>query len=162
MNNYADYYNYINNLNPNMNKNMMSNMKNKMNNTPNQINNMKQKDFGYDTDPYTGFIRGNMFSGLYDPYKNYKPQELNPANEKESALFLVQMYDFAAHDLSLYLDTNPNDANAINLRNKYINMYKQALAEYESRYGALTQDSQMLETKPWAWNTKKWPWEGTR
>ena len=25
-------------------------------------------------DPYEGFIRGNLFENLYDPYKNYKPQ----------------------------------------------------------------------------------------
>ncbi len=154
MNNYLEYYNYLNNLN--------QNPTNSTKMTPNQMQKPNKNNLGYDTDPYTGFIRGNMFSGLYDPYKNYKPQELNPKNEQEHALLLVQMYGFAAHDLGLYLDTNPKDTNAINLRSKYINMYNQALAEYENNYGPITMDSRMLEVSPWAWTTKSWPWEGNK
>lgn len=142
MNNYVDYYNYMNNINQNRNSN--------------------QRKLGYDTEAYLGFIRGNMFSNLYDPYQNYQIQELNPNNEQEYLLLLVQMYGFAAHDLGLYLDVNPNDGKAIDLRNNYINLYNQSLANYESKYGSLTLNSQGLDTKPWAWNTKKWPWEGNR
>lgn len=142
MNNYVDYYNYMNNINQNRNSNQMK--------------------LGYDTEAYLGFIRGNMFSNLYEPYQNYQIQELNPNNEQEYLLLLVQMYGFAAHDLGLYLDVNPNDGKAIDLRNNYINLYNQSLANYESKYGPLTLNSQGLDTKPWAWNTKKWPWEGNR
>lgn len=142
MNNYVDYYNYMNNINQNRNSN--------------------QRKLGYDTEAYLGFIRGNMFSNLYDPYQNYQIQELNPNNEQEYLLLLVQMYGFAAHDLGLYLDVNSNDGKAIDLRNNYINLYNQSLANYESKYGPLTLNSQGLDTKPWAWNTKKWPWEGNR
>ena len=142
MNNYVDYYNYMNNINQNRNSN--------------------QSKLGYDTEAYLGFIRGNMFSNLYDPYQNYQIQELNPNNEQEYLLLLVQMYGFATHDLGLYLDVNPNDGKAIDLRNNYINLYNQSLANYESKYGPLTLNSQGLDTKPWAWNTKKWPWEGNR
>ena len=142
MNNYVDYYNYMNNINQNRNSNQMK--------------------LGYDTEAYLGFIRGNMFSNLYEPYQNYQIQELNPNNEQEYLLLLVQMYGFAAHDLGLYLDVNPNDGKAIDLRNNYINLYNQSLANYESKYGPLTLNSQGLDTKPWAWNTKKWPWEGNK
>lgn len=142
MDNYVDYYNYMNNINQNRNSNQMK--------------------LGYDTEAYLGFIRGNMFSNLYEPYQNYQIQELNPNNEQEYLLLLVQMYGFAAHDLGLYLDVNPNDGKAIDLRNNYINLYNQSLANYESKYGPLTLNSQGLDTKPWAWNTKKWPWEGNR
>ena len=74
----------------------------------------------------------------------------------------MQIYEFAAHDLGLYLDINPTDRNAISLRSKYIDMYNQALSQYESTYGPITQNSKMLDTMPWAWDTKKWPWEGTK
>lgn len=150
MNNYVDYYNYMNNISQNMN---MINNKNM---------NADQSKLGYETEPYLGFIRGNMFSNIYDPYQNYQIQELNPNNEQEYLLLLVQMYGFAAHDLGLYLDVNPNDGKAIDLRNNYINLYNQSLANYESKYGPLTLNSQELDTKPWAWNTKKWPWEGNK
>lgn len=156
MNNYIDYYNYLNNLNQNA-----MNTSNKMPKVgSNQSVNMN--NLGYDTDPYTGFMKGNMFSNLYEPYKNYQIQEINPTNEREYALLMIQMYGFAAHDLGLYLDVNPNDTNAINLRSEYVKLYKQALAEYESKYGALGLSSNMLDVTPWAWDSKKWPWEGNR
>ncbi len=154
MNNYYDYYNYLNNLN---NKQMSSNMPN-----VNNYQTQNKKDLGYDTNPYTGFMRGNMFNNLYDQYKNYKPQELKPASEEEQALLFVQMYGFAAHDLGLYLDVYPNDTNAINLRNQYIEKYNEALANYENTYGPLNLDNQVPANIPWIWDTKKWPWEGTR
>lgn len=156
MNNYIDYYNYLNNLN--------QNAMNTSNKIPKMGSNqsVNMNNLGYDTDPYTGFMKGNMFSNLYEPYKNYQVQEINPTNEREYALLMVQMYGFAAHDLGLYLDVNPNDTNAINLRSEYVNLYKQALAEYESKYGALGLSSNMLDVTPWAWDSKKWPWEGNR
>ena len=152
MNDYIDYYTYMNNLNQ---------MAQKM---PNEITMpaIETKEYDYDTDPVKGFIQGNMFQNTYIPYQNYKAQELNPANDQEYQLLLVQIYDFAAHDLELYLDVNPNDVNAIKLRAEYVNMYKQALDQYEQNFGPITETSQMLAKSPWAWNTKKWPWEGMR
>lgn len=156
MNNYIDYYNYLNNLN--------QNAMNTSNKIPKMGSNqsVNMNNLGYDTDPYTGFMKGNMFSNLYEPYKNYQVQEINPTNEREYALLMVQMYGFAVHDLGLYLDVNPNDTNAINLRSEYVKLYKQVLAEYESKYGALGLSSNMLDVTPWAWDSKKWPWEGNR
>ena len=159
MNNYIDYYTYLNNLNqmPNTNQMMNSSL------VPNsdQSKPKKQNNKGL-AEPYIGFTRGNMFNNLYYEYKNYRPQELNPANEKEYVKLLLQIYGFAAHDLGLYLDINPDDTNAIRQRNEYINMYNEALAQYENNYGPITQNSRMLEVTPWAWDSKKWPWEGTR
>ena len=146
MNDYVDYYNYINSLN-------------QMNNT-NQFQNNSPKNTL--AEPYTGFVRGNMYNNLYNQYKNYRPQELNPANEKEYAKLLLQMYCFAAHDLGLYLDVYPNDTNVIKQRAEYVKMYNEALRQYESTYGPVTQNSVMLDNTPWAWNSKKWPWEGIK
>lgn len=148
MNNYFEYYNYMNNS---KNKELISHNKN-----------FKDKKNDYETDPYTAFIRGNLFSDLYTPYKNYKPAELNPKSEKEHAMLLAQMYGFAAHELTLYLDTHPQDSKAIKLRSKYMNMYQQAMAEYESKYGPIELESNLLDQTPWGWNTKYWPWEGEK
>lgn len=145
MNNYIDYYNYMNNMN-NLNFNTISN----------------NDDKDYTTDPYSAFIRGNLFNNLYTPYKNYKTAELNPTNEKDYYLLMIQIYGFAAHELNLYLDVNPNDQNAIKLRSEYINLYNQAVMQYENKYGALNTKSKALDATPWAWNTQKWPWEGNK
>ena len=120
------------------------------------------KKIGYETEPYIGFSRGNMFSDIYDPYQNYQVQELNPTNEQEYSLLLVQMYGFAAHDLGLYLDVNPNDSKVLNLRNKYISLYNQALDDYEKNYGPLCLSSKFSISNTWTWDSKKWPWEGNR
>ena len=141
MNDYTNYYNYMNSLNE---------MNQSMNKTQKAI-----------AEPYEGFIRGNMFNNLYDQYKNYKPQELNPKNDREYAKMLMQMYCFAAHDLGLYLDVFPNDTNVIRQRAEYIRMYKEALMQYENSFGPITKESIMLENN-WSWNTTKWPWEGNK
>lgn len=145
MNDYNDYYNYMNSLN-------QGNMKNP------KVN-MDPKNFGYDTDPYKGFIDGNMFKNLYEGYKNYKPYEVNPSNEREYSLLLVQIYGFAAHDLGLYLDVYPNDAKAVKLRDEYVRLHNQALNQYENKYGAITLSSSMLNNVPWGWDDNNWPWE---
>lgn len=142
MNNYNDYYNYVNNFNG---------MQTKNNNS-----------VSYDAEPYKAFIRGNLFNNLYESYKNYNTDELNPTNQQDYSLLLVQIYDFVAHELALYLDVNPTDNNAIKLRNDYISMYKEALAQYESTFGPLDLGSQMLDASPWAWDSKIWPWEGNK
>lgn len=110
-------------------------------------------------DPYLGFIRGNLFKNLYDPYKNYKPADITPDNEKDYARAMVQMYAFATHDLTLYLDTHPNDTAMINLRTEYKKLYEDALRNYENKYGALNLESNTLSKSPWGWETKYWPWE---
>lgn len=144
MNNYIDYYNYMDNLNQT------------------NFNNVSNDNKDYMTNPYLSFIRGNLFNNLYTPYKNYKPTELNPNNEKDYQMLMIQVYGFAAHELNLYLDVNPGDQNAIKLRNEYITLYKQALMQYENKYGALNTQSNTLDSTPWAWDTQNWPWEGNR
>lgn len=134
MDNY--YQNYYNQNNPN-NSNISSNITN---------------------EGYKGFIRGNFFDSLYDPYKKYTPIEPVISNEKEELLEQVQVYNFALTDLNLYLDNNPNDMNAINLYNNYLTYYKKAIQQYEEKYGPLTSDNVNKENN-WQWDNNPWPWE---
>ena len=64
-------------------------------------------------------IDNTFDSDLYDKYKNYKPQDINPTSEKEALLNQWQQYNFALIDLGMYLDVYPNDKNALNLYKKY-------------------------------------------
>ena len=148
MNDYIDYYSYMNNLNQ---------MGNQM---YNEISMPATKPVEF-ADSYQGFIKGNMFDSLYKGYQNYAPAELNPANDRDYKLLLVQMYGFAAHDLSLYLDVNPNDVNVIKQRSEYMRLYKEALKDYEKSYGPITKTSDELYNS-WSWNSNKWPWEGDK
>ncbi|MCI9110688.1 MAG: spore coat protein CotJB [Bacilli bacterium] len=108
-------------------------------------------------DVYGGFIRGNMFPDLYNTYKNSKPFEIRPMNEQAEMLTYLDAYGFAAHDLNLYLDNNPNDRDMIRLFAEYTNKANQIQKEYEQKYGPLFVDAST--TYPWAWNDSPWPWE---
>ncbi len=166
MNEYGfDYMNYVNNIPSNMmdmvNKINVSKSNDNMNMFDKfKINKEASMIYKNETlDPYEGFIKGNLFKNLYDPYKNYKPQQLNANNEREALLYQVMQYKFALIELNLYLDTNPNDKEAIELFNKYQRMEKQMCKQYESMYGPLTIDSEYLNNNNWVWNNSPWPWE---
>ncbi|MDD2469617.1 MAG: spore coat protein CotJB [Bacilli bacterium] len=109
--------------------------------------------------PSEGFIRGNMFPNLYDPYITAEPFKLNPQTENEALLNQVREYTFSLIDLNLYLDTHPNDSEVINLYNQFVNQLKQAKMAYENKFGPLTLGSETLNSQPWAWLVSPWPWE---
>lgn len=78
--------------------------------------------------------------------------------EKRKLLQAVNQYGFALSDITLYLDTHPKDQNALDYYYHMNHMYKKASAEYESKYGPLTQFTG--EDEPiWKWVVGKWPWE---
>ena len=100
-----------------------------------------------------------MFENLYNPYKNYKPREIEPTNEREALLNKVRQYRFAMIDLNLYLDNYPDDENVVKIFNNYRNLEKQASMEYESKYGPLTIDDAPSNVNTWIWDNNPWPWE---
>lgn len=107
-----------------------------------------------------GFLRGNMFPTLYDPYKKENITNIMPESEKQRKLMEIQKYGFAMKDINLYLDLYPDNSCMINLYNRYLKQYNDLLKKYEMQYGPITLDSTSLDDTPWAWNKTKWPWEG--
>ena len=148
--NYTDMYNMNNSFN-NDYENVLYNMFNSTNNSPKSSNSLY--------DPYNGFIRGNLFKDLYDPYKQEEPYEIKPMNEQAKILTNIDALGFAMTDLNLYLDVNPNNKEAINLFNEYKLEKKKLVKDYESRFGPLTIESDSLNTFPWSWNNMPWPWD---
>ena len=126
----------------------------KMNAYPNTYENL--------SDPKTGFLKGNLFNNLYNPYKNYKYGILNPTNKKEELLYNLLMYKFVLTELNLYLDIYPNNIKMINLYNEYLSEEKKICEEYEKNYGPLTIDSRFVSDNNWNWIKSPWPWEGTK
>ena len=108
-------------------------------------------------EPYTGLIRGNLFNNLYDPYKNYKPRDIEVNNERESLLGQIQMYNFGVIDLNLYLDLHPNDTRAVQLFEEYSKASKELVKQYEMKYGPLTASNTMGNNFNWV--ASPWPWE---
>ena len=51
---------------------------------------------------------------------------------RRTLLDRVQMYEFAVIEANLYLDTHPQDQDALKYHDKYANLLELAKAEYES------------------------------
>lgn len=161
MNNFNDYYNYLNNYNDMnfmTNPNTMINDMNYQNMFPNNYITPNTSANNNIADSQIGFKRGNLFSNLYDEYKNYKPQELKVSNEREDLILQIDENRFAIIELGLYLDLYPNDINALNKYNSYLKKEKELITIYESKYGPMTLNSQ-VQTNTWLWNNSPWPWE---
>lgn len=171
MNNFNDYYNYMignTKANPSaMGSGMVNpglNYEHKVNfdNNVFQDNFMNLENSPRLYNPNEGFTKGNMFSNLYDPYKNYKPMEITASSERQNLMQQIQMYKFAMNDLVLYLDVNPKNTSLIKTYNDYLMKYRQLVDQYEKMYGPLSNDGMLMPTNDWVWNNSPWPWEVER
>lgn len=70
----------------------------------------------------------------------------------------IQMYDFYLYELNLYLDTHPNDTDALALFKKTNEKREAAYKAYVSKYGPITAD-QFTEGNHFNWVDGPWPWE---
>lgn len=161
MNDYGfDYMNYITNVPNNIKYNQTktnTNFSMNKQNMNNKIPYMMKKDQAIE--PIEGWKKGNLFANLYDQYKNYRPANIEPRNEKETLLYQVMQYKFALIELNLYLDTHPNDMEMVKLYNQYLDIEKKMCNKYEGMYGPLTLGSDNLDKNNWVWINSPWPWE---
>ena len=82
----------------------------------------------------------------------------NNNNERMRLLNAVSQFGFALSDITLYLDTHPQNQEALDYYRRMNQMYQKASAEYECKFGPLTQFSGQNEDI-WKWSTQTWPWE---
>lgn len=77
-------------------------------------------------------------------------------SEQELMLRRISTLDFAIVELSLYMDTHPDDQEV----NMKLNDYKEknnALREqYQAKYGPIS--SKNMEENRWRWISDPWPW----
>lgn len=71
----------------------------------------------------------------------------------------VQQLNFVLIDLNLYLNTQPDSPAALALFSKYQELYRQALMEFEEKFGPVTYSGINAERDGWSWIQKPWPWE---
>ncbi len=109
----------------------------------------------YDTKE--GFLKGNMFKNLYDPYKHYSYALINPKTKKEEIELRLYELDFAINDINLYLDLHPEDMKMFNKFKAYINEQNQLKEKYIELVGPLCLTDVTSTSYNWLSN---WPWEG--
>lgn len=79
-------------------------------------------------------------------------------DDRNRLLRAVSALGFSMVDLHLFLNTHPDNADALNLYNQYRQKYLAAASEYESKYGPLTAMNGAVGNR-WKWVDSPWPWE---
>lgn len=80
-------------------------------------------------------------------------------NEYYQLMEQLQTIDFVLVELTLYLDTHPNDFEAINQFNQYAKERKKVKKLFESQFGPLLQYGNSYSGYPWNWADSPWPWQ---
>lgn len=84
-----------------------------------------------------------------------------PTGSRSQLLNYINEVSFAAYDALLFLDTHPDDADALAYFRKHSRMRNAALKEYERLYGPLTLDTARDSIHDsFVWSQQPWPWEG--
>jgi spore coat protein JB len=71
----------------------------------------------------------------------------------------LQTLDFVVVELTLYLDTHPNDMPAIQQFNQFTQKRQQLAAAFELKFGPLLQFGHSFSRYPWQWSQDPWPWQ---
>ncbi len=70
----------------------------------------------------------------------------------------LQSYDFILTELNLYLDSHPNDKNALQMHCEASEKAKLLKKEFSQNYGPITAASSG-NSECWQWIKGPWPWE---
>lgn len=77
--------------------------------------------------------------------------------ENEKLLKQITILDFMAIDLHLYLNTHPNDNEALSMYNDVISNADKLRCVYEKKYGPLC-SYRSAGKEGWSWMDTPWPW----
>ena len=75
---------------------------------------------------------------------------------REEMIMKIKEYNFSVIELSLYLDTHPDDEKALCLHREYSKRLKEVKDKYQKIYGPL---SIYFPCNKWRWLEEPWPWE---
>lgn len=78
---------------------------------------------------------------------------------RQQMLNWIDMVSFTLYDVALYLDTHPEDREAMEYYDHFLRLRKEALCEYSAAYTPLTLDEVHGSEDYWKWVKDKWPWE---
>lgn len=91
---------------------------------------------------------------------NRQNQDMQQKRMNQKELYeWIMMLGFCAVDMMLYLDTHPDDEEALNYFNQCTALYNAAKQSYQEQFGPLNAFSEQ-ERFSWDWNTAPMPWEG--
>ncbi|MDP9727210.1 spore coat protein CotJB [Alicyclobacillus sp. TC] len=71
----------------------------------------------------------------------------------------LQAVDFVLVDLTLYLDTHPNDSAALAQFQQFQKRKANLMSQFEAKFGPLQQYGNSPTGESWAWSNTPWPWQ---
>lgn len=81
--------------------------------------------------------------------------------DRSTMLQQINEISFAAYDTLLFLDTHPNDQQALQFYREMSQKRNAAMEEFGRIYGPLTVDCTCATNgNRWQWIDQTWPWEG--
>lgn len=84
----------------------------------------------------------------------------NNKESKEVLMHRLRVCDFILVELNEYLDTHPDDPDALRCFEKHRAMREATEQAYISRYGPITiLDHSAVQGNQWRWVDGPWPWE---
>ena len=98
-------------------------------------------------------VRGTLFPGLDLPFMgmvNKQEAPVTPLTELQTMAFVIQ-------ELALYLDTHPEDLDAVQMYTQYQRLYNEGRDAYEKMCGPLNHMS--VSEGRYRWLEEPWPWE---
>ena len=105
-------------------------------------------------EPRTALVRGTLFPGLDLPFMDMVNQNEQPITPKTE----LQTLGFVLQELALYLDTHPDDKEALGLYREYQKIYHKGMMEYNQKYGPLNHLAPG-QGDTYRWLDDPWPWE---
>ena len=78
---------------------------------------------------------------------------------RERLLRNIQETSFAVDEARLYLDTHPSDKKAQQYFDKYNDMRRKAIQEFEQYYGPMLTDNIEATKTGWTWIDPPFPWD---
>lgn len=76
---------------------------------------------------------------------------------KQKLLREIQQCQFAVVEANLYLDTHPQDQEALSYFQTHQQKLMESVTEYEKKYGKIQTDANGKSR--WAWVDDPWPWQ---
>ena len=98
---------------------------------------------------------GTLFPGLNLPFRI----KTEATDVISTPLAELQALSFVITELSLYLDTHPDDAEAFALFQTYAKLLEEGRRTYTAKYGPLTHLDAANDSY-YTWLNDPWPWEG--
>ncbi len=105
-----------------------------------------------------GFLKGNMFTNEYIPYKNYMYSKIVPRTKREELLLEIMELCFAINDLNLYLDLHPTDQEILKKFQHLVEKSCLKEMEYVKQFGPIDVID-VNNSQQFNWIDDPWPWQ---